>query len=216
MPTAREFARFVKLPSGGTWYSHSVGGQYHAVQLDVRAANAETMKTLKRFQQLGTFIRVAVGEVEPEFGAYMRYSPILEKRKPHIARAIEQNGEYIRVELQRRLGRLIYKYSQLGVNATNAKKDVEAAWEDVLNRKPRWWAIKRAQVEFGFHRYTIRGYGKPRAEADVLQQQEQLHAERDMMRRRARTGEGPARAAVRSKLRRYRAYSGGTHGIGGG
>ena len=216
MPSAVQFARAVKFADGGTWYSLNPSKKTHSVRFDVRMANAETMRTLNRYARVGDVIRQVVGTVEPEFGAYMRYSQVLENRNPHIARAIEQNGTYIRVELQRRLGRAIYRYAVSGMSISEAKKEVQNAWETVLNGKPRWWAIKRAQVEFGFHRYTIRGYGKQRTLADIRKQQRQLHGERDIMRRAARQGESAARASIRSKLRRYKNYAGGTHGIGVG
>jgi len=217
MTSSTNYARAIKFARGGVWYSQDiVPSSSRSLRLNVRMANAETLRTLKRYERVGEVIRKAIPKVNPEFGAYMRYSSILEKRNPHIARAIQQNGEYIRVELQRRLGRVVYRYAVSGMSPADAKKEVANAWEEVLNAKPRWWAINRAQVEFGFHRYTIRGYGNRRTLADIRAQQKMLHAEREVMRRTSRhNGGGQARAAIRSRLRRYANYTGGTHGIGG-
>ena len=212
MPTAEQFSRYIKLPGGGLWFSEfAVGNTNKGIRYSVKCNDSETIRTFKRFDRVRTFITDAIANVHPEFGAYMRYSKFLEARRPHIAKSIQANGEYIRIELQRRLGRLLYSYAVSGTSPIDARKQVAKAWEDVLNGKPRWWAIKRAQVEFGFHRYTIRGYGEPRSEGDIIAQEQVLYKEREIMKRKAKRGEGPVRASIRSKLKNYRNYTGGTY-----
>ena len=159
----------------------------------VRVRAPELPLLMTRMIALGKFFTEVVASVRPEFGAYMRYSPILEARHPkakgHIANAITYNRDYITSQMQSRIVPIAVRYARTGSSRAGAKKAVEDQWEIVLNSKPRFDAMSNAPVMYGFHRSTIRGYGKERLVSEIRAQQERLHAER----RAVRSGSGTKR-----------------------
>jgi len=190
--------------SGSTTYRNSPNRGFA-----VRVNAPEMTRLILRFAALRSFFTDVLPAVRPEFGAYMRYSPILEARHPkakgHIVGAITYNQNYIRTELQRRVIPIAIRYAHTGsFNRAQAKQEVEHQWEIVLNRNPRFHAMRNAPVMYGFHRSTIRGYGKPRLVSEIRAQQTRLHTERETMRR----GKGTTgRSQIKRRLDYYNRYS---------
>lgn len=150
--------------------------------------DAEVVQLRKRLRHLETFLSRALSQVNPEFGAYMPYSKFPEggtkyqEAQPSILPAIEMNREYIRRELQRRVGDYALTFAtSKAPTLARARKVIEGMWEEVLNAKPRADAQSMAAVLYGFHRDTIRAYGKQRPMAEMLRQGNRLNKMRDEM-----------------------------------
>jgi len=159
---------------------------------------------MRRFQYLRSFFTDVVSGVESEFGAYMRYSIFLElahkSKSGHLYGALMANRDYITRELRKRIIPSAIKFTRTGGSISAAKIDWAHQVELVLNRNPRIHAIRNAPVEFGFHRSTIRAYGKSRSTSDILAQQRELEAER----KRVRKGSGTTgRAGILNRLNYY-------------
>ena len=155
----------------------------------VRVNPAEVTRTFRSLANIHLFMTEVVGKVEPEFGADMPYSSLLEEARhpnhiPHIAPAISGNATFIRRRLQNGLSDLAIRYSRSGtLNTSGAKKEVETLWEDILNSKPRADARAKAPELFGFHKMTIGGHGKKRTDAEIMAIQHKLTTERNLVRK---------------------------------
>lgn len=150
---------------------------------------AEVIKTFNSLANVVVFMSEVVGGVEPEFGADMPYSSLLEAayhpaHAPHIAPAIFSNAGFITSQLQSRLSAAAVRFGQSGtLNVSGATKEVEQIWEDILNSKPKADAQKYAPFLFGYHHMTIGGHGKQRSDSEIRALQHKLVSERNLLRR---------------------------------
>lgn len=150
---------------------------------------ADSARAFHGMANIVVFMREVVDKVEPEFGADMPYSAVLEEAThpnhvPHIAPAITQNAGYIISQLQTRVSDLAVKQGHAGfVNVSAATREMEKIWDDILNAKPKTDAQSKAPVLFGFHRLTIGGHGRARSDSEVRALQQKLMSERELVRK---------------------------------
>jgi len=149
----------------------------------LNAGFAVDLRDLTEFQKSVDQMRLDFGptfnKVKPTFGAYMRYSAVLEfgwrdKRMarfhvrggsvvssdsgiPHIYPAIRNNAKAITEVLYDRVRKYVdVKLKRKGSESAHLK-ELEKAWGAALNDKPRRYAVERAPYQYGFHRRSIQG-----------------------------------------------------------
>ena len=159
------------------------GGRGGAFRMFVN--NAEVVRTFKSLGNIHLFMEEVVKKVEPEFGADMPYSAILEQdtHPGRIMAAVAKNSEFIRRALQNKVSDMAIRYSRSSsTNVSAARRELEQAWADILNSKPKADAQKTAPVLYDFHRPTIMGHGRRRPDSEVKHLQRVLMAKRDAVR----------------------------------
>lgn len=150
--------------------------------------------------------------VHPTFGAYMRYSAVLEfgwrdRRSakfrlqggalvastsgiPHIHPAIRNNIGFITKYLLDRVAIPALKdhFDTKGKSWPKTVKNLEKAWTSILNDKPRRDAVARAPYQYGFHRRSIQGsaYEIPAAKIAAMRAEAAAGYEREFNKRRAK------------------------------
>lgn len=160
-------------------------------------------KLVKQFSEIEMVLGRALAKAQPEFGAYMAYSIVLElgtrdgriKPRPHIGPSVERNMKHV----MKGMRDLLTDGMRPG-RAKAAAALVQKTWAALLNDRPRRDAVEETArqkiFELGHHRRSIRGSGKPVKEGAIRKEQDKAATER-LERRLAGTSERSATGGVR-------------------
>lgn len=149
----------------------------------------------QRLQTAHAAFGSAIEAIKPQFGAYMRYSAILEngskympighiKTDPVTGKPMAGKkpiGPHIRPAIENNAGLLLKGVTDFLVvmtdqhlngvrffNSAAVKMALSKKWDQLLNSKPRQDAAAKAPFEFGFHRRSIRGYSNAPTSSQIL------------------------------------------------
>lgn len=160
----------------------------------------------KRIAQMGKDVTKAWKKVNPQFGAYMNYSLILEKGatftkikrkpiqpRPHIVPAIYEkpNAQAIVNAVVKEMLKITQTVVKSKGGGIRAKEQIGNMWVRVLNDKPRRFAVQETVVQgifqFGFHRRSIRGWAAAPSQSKVRGEQGTAAGERKQLMKDKRT-----------------------------
>ncbi len=134
--------------------------------------------------------RAAVARVQPEFGAYMKYSIYQElgtlknhpPPRPHILPSVLNSSGVILAGLNSFLLDFLNKNIGVRKSANAYDKAYETAWLRVLNGPVRIAAVESARSQgvwqYGFHVRSIHGYTSPRSPGEIQAVQDEATAAR--------------------------------------